>query len=496
MSGRRNFLQQGVLLSVGAFFSDSFDSYAGNCSSNEKIKELARQFSKQTNIKVLTEVNDVQAFGSDFGYIYTSIPEAVFQPKNSEEVQQVVQFLQKEEIPVVIRGEGHSQSGQSLPVPDGVTIDMSGLKKIVALDKKDLLLTCEAGCTWRELVEYGRSERVMPLVLPMFVDLSIGGTISAGGVGSASFRYGISASIVDEMEVVLADGSLVNCSSTKNPEVFAAVLANTGQAGIICSVRLKLREYKNNTITHYLIYDNLKQWLDDQRSLTTTNCEHIQGFFSYNIQGLKNGRPFVLWFYGLQVSFEFANEDEKSLAAAVVQKLNPYKRLGEEIADTAAFSFRFDPRFQAMRQSGAFTLPHPWMEFLLPTEKLEILVPEILNKLPLAMGDGHRLVFINSNHLPENFQIPGAKSVVAFAALPTSVPPPQLKDVLSKLKELHDFVIANGGKRYLSGWLGMMQYADWQKHWDAKFTSWTDQKNKFDPNHLFRSKLFAETFTK
>ncbi len=109
------------------------------------------------------------------------------------------------------------------------------------------------------------------------------------------------------------------------------------------------------------------------------------------------------------------------------------------------------------------------------------------------MGDGHRLIFIHPDRLPENFPVPDASSSVVFAALPTGIPPQQLQDVLSKLKEVHDFVIANGGRRYLSGWMGMMQASGWEQHWGTKFAHWTKLKDQYDPNHLFQSKLFAET---
>ena len=62
-----------------------------------------------------------------------------------------------------------------------------------------------------------------------------------------------------------------------------------------------------------------------------------------------------------------------------------------------------------------------------------------------------------------------------------------------KLKDVHDYVLSNGGKRYLSGWMGMMQTDGWKQQWGAKFTNWTAQKDKLDPKHIFQSKLFEET---
>lgn len=490
---RRSFLGQSLSLGTGLFLVNKF-SAAKNVfvsTAGTGVKELVEQFAEREGIGVFSKSKDLETYSTDFGHLFSSVPEAVLQPRNISEVKKIISFLSKEKIPVAIRGKGHSQSGQSLAVTGGVVLDMTAMKNIIEFS--DETVYCEAGCTWRQIVEQGKAKRLIPPVMPMYLDLSIGGTISAGGIGSSSFRYGVSASIVKELEVVVADGSVTKCSREENAEVFHSVLANNGFVGVICSARVELRKYKPHIVTHYLLYDDLKKWFHDQLFLASSNCEHLQGFFSHSVQGLKNGKPFRVWFYGLQVSFEFTDDKERKNSVTTVNQLKPYKHLGEEIVDTFQFSSRFDARFNAMRQSGAFVLPHPWMELLLPGDKLETLLPEILENLPFIIGDGHRLIFINSERLPHHFQIPRSSSIAVFAALPTGIPPAQLQDILPNLKTVHDLTLASGGKRYRSGWMGMMTASDWQQQYGGDFSKWKNEKRQLDPDNLFQSKLFAET---
>src|SRR5206468_3223190 len=105
-------------------------------------------------------------------------------------------------------------------VLEGVVIDMSGLNRIVSMSRQSIL--CEAGCTWAQVVERTAPEGLSPPVLPDFVQLSVGGTLSVGGIGGASFRWGAQTDHVLALDVVTADAELVRCSPQQNPDLFDA----------------------------------------------------------------------------------------------------------------------------------------------------------------------------------------------------------------------------------------------------------------------------------
>jgi len=68
-----------------------------------------------------------------------------------------------------------------------------------------------------------------PPVLPDYLDLSVGGTLVVGGVGSRTWRQGTVSDTVVELRVVTGRGEQVSCSPTRNPRLFDAVRAGLGQ---------------------------------------------------------------------------------------------------------------------------------------------------------------------------------------------------------------------------------------------------------------------------
>lgn len=76
-------------------------------------------------------------------------------------------------------------------------------------------------------------------VVPELDDLTIGGLISGVGVESSSHRHGLFQHICLEFEVVLADGSVVECSREKHPELFANIPWSHGTLGFLVGAKIR-----------------------------------------------------------------------------------------------------------------------------------------------------------------------------------------------------------------------------------------------------------------
>src|SRR6185436_12816524 len=91
-----------------------------------------------------------------------------------------------------------------------------------------------------------------PPVLTGYVGLSVGGTLSMGGVSGLSYKRGAIVHNVLELEVVTGKGKLEVCSATQNPALFEAVLGGLGQSAII--VRAKIPMIPNPAMArNYLV---------------------------------------------------------------------------------------------------------------------------------------------------------------------------------------------------------------------------------------------------
>jgi D-lactate dehydrogenase (cytochrome) len=111
----------------------------------------------------------LQAFGARFGERFSTCqsvrdchgrddspydktpPDCVVYPTTSEEVAEVVRMCALHRVPVIAYGAGTSIEGHIMAVEGGVTIDLSRMNKIVAVNGADLTASVEAGVTRKQL---------------------------------------------------------------------------------------------------------------------------------------------------------------------------------------------------------------------------------------------------------------------------------------------------------------------------------------------------------
>ena len=199
-------------------------------------------------------------------------------------------------------------------------------------------------------------------------------------------------------------GRRVTCSETREPAVYQAVLGGLGRGGIIASAEVELRPFKPRVRTFYLLFQELGAWLEAQRVLIDSNrADYLEAFCTPCVQGLRQGPggrvPFAEWFYGLHVTLEHEPGPGPAQSEALAG-LGLFRLVHVEDNDTVAFAARYDARFAGMRRSGAWLQPHPWVEAMLPGDRLQEILPTVLEAYPLAFGDGPRLLFVDRRRSP------------------------------------------------------------------------------------------------
>eukprot|EP00007_Cunea_sp_BSH-02190019_P006986 CAMPEP_0174235998 /NCGR_PEP_ID=MMETSP0417-20130205/5268_1 /TAXON_ID=242541 /ORGANISM="Mayorella sp, Strain BSH-02190019" /LENGTH=524 /DNA_ID=CAMNT_0015314585 /DNA_START=228 /DNA_END=1802 /DNA_ORIENTATION=- len=118
------------------------------------------------------------------------------------------------------------------------------LQDILEVDTVNKVVTVEPlvnmGHLTRELKAHGHTL----LVTPEFEDLTVGGLIAGYGVEGSSHKYGLFCDLVEWYEVVIADGSVVECTREQNAELFHSLPWSYGSLGFITAVRLRIRPVK------------------------------------------------------------------------------------------------------------------------------------------------------------------------------------------------------------------------------------------------------------
>ncbi len=136
---------------------------------------------------LLTDAASLAAAADDFGHVVHHTPIAVLQPGSVQDVVRAVRFCFEHRIQIVARGQGHSTGGQS-QVQGGLVIDSSTLNAIEHIGAN--YVQVQAGVRWIDLIAKTIPLGLQPPLLTGFTGLSVGGTLSMGGIGATSFKVG------------------------------------------------------------------------------------------------------------------------------------------------------------------------------------------------------------------------------------------------------------------------------------------------------------------
>jgi len=188
-------------------------------------------------------------------YSRGAIPSIAIKPSSKSKIATSVAAASEEGYAVVPRGGGMSYTGGYRPVrQDTVTVDLSSLNKIIEVNEEDMYITVEAGVTWQQIY---KELKPRGLRLPFFGTFSgakatVGGGLSNGALFMGTGRYGTAAEIVQCIEVVLADGTLLKTGQpgfknvdkpfyrTYGPDLTGLFVHDAGSFGIKVQATLKM----------------------------------------------------------------------------------------------------------------------------------------------------------------------------------------------------------------------------------------------------------------
>jgi cytokinin dehydrogenase len=297
---------------------------------------------------ILTEDLALNRAADDYGHILHHQPLAVIQPHSVEDLQKAIRYARKRGLYIAPRGQGHSTYGQA-QANGGIVLDMSYLSRIRAIDHESAWI--EGGCTWTALVERSISEGLTPPTLTDYLGLSVGGTLSVGGVGGASFRHGTQTDNVLELEVVTGAGDFMHCSKTTNSELFDAMRAGLGQCGVIVSSRIRLVPAPAEVRILECVYADARSLMQTQLALAQSDAvDYLDGTIMADGAG---GQRCVL-----------------SIAVTSGADFDPPTSGLLEVTRRDCTYLEFAHRVQAyvnhLIQSGLWDIPHPWLDLFLP----------------------------------------------------------------------------------------------------------------------------------
>lgn len=169
-------------------------------------------------------------------------------PKSTAEVSAVVRACAEARTAVVPQGGNTGMCAGAVPDASGqqVLLSMSRMNRIRAIDPENFSMAVDAGCLLASVQEAAQSvDRYFPLSLGAEGSCQIGGNLATNAGGLNVIRYGTARSLVLGLEVVLADGSVLDGmrglrKDTAGYDLKQLFIGSEGTLGIITGAVLRL----------------------------------------------------------------------------------------------------------------------------------------------------------------------------------------------------------------------------------------------------------------
>ena len=190
------------------------------------------------------------------------LPDAVVFPSNVEDVSKVLKLANTERFYVTPRGAGTGLSGGSIPVSGGVVLSLERMRRILSIDKKNLIAVVEPGVVNFELqMELGRAGLFFPPEPTSLRYCTIGGNIAECAGGPRSVKYGVTRDYVTGLEVVLPTGEIMETGTqtvkgVTGYDLTRLIVGSEGTLGIVTKATLRLLPFPKAVNTILAIFND------------------------------------------------------------------------------------------------------------------------------------------------------------------------------------------------------------------------------------------------
>ncbi len=264
-------------------------------------------------------------------------PDAVAFVQNTGEVQRIVAICGKYDTPVIAYGTGTSLEGHFTAPYGGISIDLSGMNRILEVNAADLDCRVEAGVTRKQLNVHLRDQGLFFPVDPG-ADASLGGMTATRASGTNAVRYGTMRENVLNVTAVMANGEIIRTGSRAKKssagyDLTRLLVGSEGTLGVITEVALRLYGIPESIVAAVSPFPSVEACCNATITaiqmglpvarIELVDAEHVKAFNAYSHLDLAVSPTLFLEFHGTVAS---AREQAETFAA-IAEELGggPYR---------------------------------------------------------------------------------------------------------------------------------------------------------------------------
>lgn len=206
------------------------------------------------------------------------LPEAVLQALTTEEVSRILAYCNERRIPVTPRGAGTGLCGGCVPIHGGIVLSTEKMKRVLEVDVRNMTATLEPGVL---LMEFPRSLEGTGLFYPPDPGektATMGGNAMTNAGGMRAVRYGVTRDYILGMEVVLADGTVLqlggkNVKTSSGYSLIDLMTGSEGTLAFLTSLTVKLVPEPKVNLSLLMPFDDLDSCIGAVPQVLSCGCD-------------------------------------------------------------------------------------------------------------------------------------------------------------------------------------------------------------------------------
>lgn len=217
-------------------------------------------------------------YGHDETEDKSVIAQGVLFPETVEEVSEILRYCNENNLILTASGARTGLSGGAIPHPDGWVLSFRMMNRIVHLDEDNHQITVEPGVITQELQEYVKARGLFYPPDPASKgSCFIGGNVAENSGGPKAVKYGVTKDFVLNLEIVLADGTVMwtGANVLKNATGYnltQLVVGSEGTLAVITKIVLKLLPHPTHDLLMLVPFKHL-----------TEACEAVGAIFQTGV---------------------------------------------------------------------------------------------------------------------------------------------------------------------------------------------------------------------